>query len=569
MPETDVLPSSLARHVDRVCDCFESSLKAWRSGEPPRIVDYVGGTPDPARSVLVRELTLLESYYRGETSSASDAPVDAPTFAGYELLEKIPSNMAMVYKARQLRPERLVALKTILPAATAETAELQWFLHREAEQIARLDHPHIVPVYEVGVCDGRPYFSMKWIDNGSLGQWNATCKARDAGWQQKAAALAAKSARAVHYAHQRGILHRDLKPANILLDLQGKPYVSDFGLARPLSDSGLPRGGEIAGTPCYMAPEEVCGGAELTTRVDVYGLGAVLYELLTGRPPFRGASRADTLRQVVEQQPEALRVFTPSLAGDLECICLKCLDKEPDRRYSSAEALAEDLERWLAGEPILARPSGVGGRLVKWAKRRPAAAALVVLSATLVLLVFGLVVWQWRAAVAEQEAVQARKKAARVKDAALITFMVSEAQDLYSTEVVDRVKGKVEVSHDYTLREGTIPLPPTLTILLAQRISEQDSGAVRLYSDLPFRSRANRPQPDAFEQTALEALRQEPAKPFYRFEDWQGRPALRYTSAVVMQKQCLDCHNKHKDSPKTDWKEGDVRGILEVILPLD
>ena len=215
------------------------------------------------------------------------------------------------------------------------------------------------------------------------------------------------------------------------------------------------------------------------------------------------------------------------------------------------------------------RPAGAWERAFKWARRHPSAAGLVALALVLVILVFGVALWQWRASVAGQRAAAEQKKLARVKDAALLTLMVTEAQQLYSTEVVDRVSGKVEVSHDYTLREGTIPLPPTLTMILARRVSERNSGAVRLYSDLPFRSTRQPPALDAFEREALEALRRKPGEPFFRFEEWKGRPSLRYASADVMRQRCVKCHNEHKDSPKTDWKEGDVRGALEVILPVD
>jgi serine/threonine-protein kinase len=621
MSESRALPPALDRHVDHVCDCFECAWRAWQSGERPRVADFLGTTREPERSVLLRELIQLELHYRnargerwrvdefrerfpeldavwlaglarsstasgpeassaetavyqpGPTAAAPPAPVAGPAFPGYELLETVRSGLAVVYKARQVRPQRLVALKTMLHRPGAMPGDLQRFLHAEAEHVAQLDHPHIVPIYEVGVTDGSPYFSMKWVDGGSLAQAVAGGRWPVAGKElaRRAAQLMAKVARAVHYAHQRGILHRDLKPANILLDPDGQPYVSDFGLARSLGDSSLSPSGEIVGTPAYMAPEQANGGKELTTAADVYGLGAVLYELLTGRPPFRAAgSIADMLRQVTEREPEPPRVLNPAAPADLGAICLKCLQKEPEDRYNSAEALAEDLDRWLAGEPIRARPSGRLERVVKWARRRPAAAALAGLSLAVVVLVFGLVVWQWRTAVAAQKAEQEQKKLARVNDAALLTLTVSEAQQLYSAELVDRVKDRgVEVSDDYTLRQGTIPLPPTLTMILAQRISQENAGTVRLYSDWPFPARKDRPPLDRFEQEALRALRHRPEEPFYRSEDWQGRPSLRYASAQIMQKRCVECHNTHKDSPKKDWKEGDVRGVLEVILPLE
>lgn len=336
-------------------------------------------------------------------------------FGDYELLQEIArGGMGVVFKARQVSLNRIVALKMMLKGELASAADVQRF-HSEAQAAANLDHPHIVPIFEVGEHAGQQYFSMKFVEAGSL-----TKKVPELVNDPKSAArLLATVARAVHYAHQRGILHRDLKPANILLDVQGQPHVSDFGLAKRVEGgSDVTRTGAIVGTPSYMAPEQASGKKGLSTAADVYSLGAILYELLTGKPPFRGESPLDTLLQVSEREPQSPRSLNPRADPDLETVCLKCLDKTPAQRYGSAEALADDLERWRAGEPIQARRAGSWERVVKWTKRRPAMTAALGAILGVALVGFVAVLWQWRTAVAERDA---KDRALRVSEGLRLT----------------------------------------------------------------------------------------------------------------------------------------------------
>jgi WD40 repeat protein len=304
-------------------------------------------------------------------------------FGDYELLAEIArGGMGVVYRARQKSLDRPVAVKMILAGQLATSTEVERF-HTEATAAGYLDHPQIVPIYEVAQQEGQHYYSMKLIDGENLAQAIAADRwpRHTVAGRRQIAQLLSQAARAVHYAHQRGILHRDLKPGNILLDRAGTPHLTDFGLAKRVgADSSLTHTGAVLGTPSYMPPEQAAGKKQLTTAADVYSLGAILYEMLSGQPPFRGATPLDVMLQVSEREPMAPRHSNPTIEADLQTICLKCLEKDPARRYASAEALADDLDRWLTGQPIEARPSTPWERAVKFAKRRPALTGLVLVS---------------------------------------------------------------------------------------------------------------------------------------------------------------------------------------------
>jgi len=465
----DRLSEAALRRADDVCVRFE---EAWRKGQRPRLEAYLAGAKGPERAELLCELLRLDIHYRqdrrerlaaddyegrfpndtaliravfaeGKTVAAAlpaagpnrdnlrptaetksdptatgppEAPGEPtpgaeavkpglPTIPGYEILELLGrGGMGVVYKARQTALKRLVALKMILAGDFASPQELARF-HAEAEAIAHLRHPNIVQIYEVGEERGCPFFSLEFMEGGTL--------ARKVGGTPQpprlAADLVAVLARAMHAAHQSGVIHRDLKPANVLLsfsrDPEGSasdvlpsesrlnemvPKITDFGLAKRLdSDSEQTHSGAIMGTPSYMAPEQAEGRVkQVGPAADVYALAAILYELLTGRPPFKGATMRDTIAQVCTQEPVPVRQLQPSVPRDLETICLKGLRKDPRQRYATAENLADDLQRWLDGRPILARPVPAWERAWKWARRRP---ALAVAAAALFVAVLGVV----------------------------------------------------------------------------------------------------------------------------------------------------------------------------------
>jgi serine/threonine protein kinase/TolB-like protein/Tfp pilus assembly protein PilF len=324
--------------------------------------------------------------------NGKNPPVRIPMhFGDYELQEEIGrGGQGIVYRARQKSLNRTVALKIIALGHWATARHLKRF-RLEAEAAASLNHPSIVPIHEVGERDGCCYFSMNLIEGGQLDE----VVRREAISIRRAAELIAKLARTVHYAHEHGILHRDIKPGNILLDKEGEPHLTDFGLARLVeTESTVTRTTEVLGTPSYMAPEQASGNnVALTSATDTYGLGAVLYHLLTGCPPFAGGTTYETVRLVLETDPRQPRLLNPKVNRDLSTICLKCLQKDPQRRYASALALAEDLERWLKHEPIQARRTGLFARGKKWVRRKPAIAAVITLSLALIATV-GVIVWK-------------------------------------------------------------------------------------------------------------------------------------------------------------------------------
>ncbi|MHB1560835.1 MAG: WD40 repeat domain-containing serine/threonine protein kinase, partial [Isosphaeraceae bacterium] len=391
---------SAAEYRARFADLSAAIERAFADGPPAcETLVFVASTPT-ATATVAPVATAADAATAPPSPAITEAPTMAPSlsvadgqtvdysgprepsaptrvryFGDYELIGEIArGGMGVVYRARQISLNRTVALKMILAGQFAGPDEIRRF-HLEAEAAAGLEHPGIVPIYEAGEFEGQHYFSMGFVEGSSLANRVASGPLPS----REAVSLTRKVAEAIQYAHDRGVIHRDLKPQNVLLDRDGKPRVTDFGLAKRVeADEGLTASGAVMGTPSYMPPEQAAGDVRAVgPAADIYSLGAVLYCLLTGRPPFQSASTMTTLVQVMESDPVSPRALNPSVDVDLETICLKCLQKEIHRRYATARDLADDLGRWLRGEPIVARPVGRLERAWRWCRRNPIVASLL------------------------------------------------------------------------------------------------------------------------------------------------------------------------------------------------
>jgi tetratricopeptide (TPR) repeat protein/predicted Ser/Thr protein kinase len=431
-------------------------LEAIERGAPPDLEEFLARHADAGAALRefladyqaleclsprVAPATAASAHTTGRMPAGKYPRLELPrVFGNFELLEEIArGGMGIVYKARQTTPDRTVALKMILAGQLASDADVERF-YAEAQAVATLDHANIVPVFEVGNCEGQHYFSMGYVEGESLSERLA----RGPLMAREAATIVRDVAGAVHYAHERGIVHRDLKPANILIEQDGRVRVTDFGLARRQTDeTRLTHTGQLLGTPNFMPPEQIAGRAEdIGPAADVYSLGATLYAILTGRPPFQAASMADTLRQVAEQEPVALRQLDVAIPRDLETIALKCLEKPPSRRYATAKNLADDLERFLTDRPIAARRSTQVERFVRWGRRNPLAAGLTAAVAALV--VAAVSVLAVSNAQIRRESV-ARAAALQQKDAALAT--ARDAVNQMLTDVASEKFNNVPIAH--------------------------------------------------------------------------------------------------------------------------
>jgi eukaryotic-like serine/threonine-protein kinase len=481
---------------------------------------------------------------------------EGPSLPGYEILGPIGrGGMGVVYKALQLRLNRPVALKRLQSGGDREAARAKV----EAEALAHLQHPNVVQIHEVIEHNDTTYLALELVEGGPL---SARLKGRPPP-PRATAELLETVARAVHYAHSLGIIHRDLKPANILLAAAhhpegasggyGIPKVADFGVAKRLAaESGATQTGDVIGTPSYMAPEQAGAfSARTGPAADVYSLGVILYEMLTGHVPIQGTTALETLALVRTEEPVPPRRLQPRVPRDLETICLKCLAKKPANRYAGAGELADDLRRFLRREPIHARPAGAVERVWRWCRRNPVPAGLL-LAVTL-----GSAMGLWHLSGLSEQFV----RSTALTSASMQADVLEKVNARYS-QVVDRVHAQESRTE--------MPVPAKFLTDVGQDVSGGETGMlVRHYSDYPFKSRKDGGPKDDLEREALTHLRESPDEPYFRFQEFQGRPVLRYFTARRMRATCVECHNTHPDSTKTDWRTGDVRGVLEIVHPLD
>jgi eukaryotic-like serine/threonine-protein kinase len=533
---------------------------------------------DDLRRRLACAATLADGRAEQErTASGRELPV----VPGYEIIEEIGrGGMGIVYQARQLGLDRTVALKMVLTGFLADPIELTRF-RAEAAALARLQHPNIVQIYDVGEAAGRPYFVFEFVAGGSLSQLLEGTPQP----VRPAAQLVETLARAVHVAHANGVIHRDLKPANILLrDESGDlspgtsrlasliPKITDFGLAKCVGGDrdgpdlhGPTATGDLLGTPNYMAPEQAMVRRQpIGPTADVYALGAILYELLTGRPPFTGETPLTTVLQVLHNEPVSVTSLQPNVPRDLETICLKCLRKEPRQRYASALELAEDLQRFLRDEPIRARPIGVVEKLGRWVRRHPAPAIL--LAAGLLAPVVALFTLSFLSA--------RLVRSNALESAAQQAELLEEATKEYSRNVQRVTKANYTVNKMVPPTPGTVPLSIPATFLhdVGEQLAQVGRSGVRVrqYSDFPFPWRTGGGPRDEFEREALRRLRQSKGQEtVHEFTEMDGQRVVRYAQARIMERSCVECHNTHPKSSKKDWQVGDVRGVLEIIRPLE